>query len=587
VLFARASRPSEALKVLGGWSGMPMPGASEAGALVAGESIGNVVDLDQPVDFALALKGRGLAGAISAAVHSLDDAKAAFSKYKLVPTDNGALRIDGLGKAAADGDDGEARVCELVPSFGAASTRLVCAESEETVRALAPWLSRSATRLTFPSDVHLDVRFAPVRPMVASMRRTLPILAGVALGMRNSGLPELDDAFHAAIDDLADFASDCDTLAFDAMLGEPQGTLTLTSQFRSSTSLLARVATAHPDRADVPPAAFWKLPADSEAAYFHRGIDATDFEHTRDRLAAVLGGALGKEGMADADRNAVRDATAHTLDLLTLRSTYAKGLDADAAEKATTALKSVKSGDEPAREEAERVAAEKMAGWMVVGLDTPAAKVIASEKEWAAAWARPGVAKWVKSKITDSPAPTIKMTGAPKGLDVKDAAQLEIAVYRSHEAPADGKKKPAAGKPLVLHAIVVPDGGASWLVLAADPELAVAKAKEVLGGASQLAARPGLAAMKGARMTSGGFVSARGISDGDPFAWTLSTKWRELGRNVVGALASTSDEGTTPIPFQATAQAPGNNAAGGTFVMTLTVPKGAIESFVRLAFLRR
>jgi hypothetical protein len=154
VLFARASRPSEALKVLGGWSGMPMPGASEAGALVAGESIGNVVDLDQPVDFALALKGRGLAGAISVAVHSLDDAKAAFSKYKLVPTDNGALRIDGLGKAAADGDDGEARVCELVPSFGAASTRLVCAESEETVRALAPWLSRSATRLTIPSDVH-------------------------------------------------------------------------------------------------------------------------------------------------------------------------------------------------------------------------------------------------------------------------------------------------------------------------------------------------------------------------------------------------------------------------------------------------
>ena len=29
---------------------MPMPGSEEAGALVAGESIGNVIDLDQPIE---------------------------------------------------------------------------------------------------------------------------------------------------------------------------------------------------------------------------------------------------------------------------------------------------------------------------------------------------------------------------------------------------------------------------------------------------------------------------------------------------------------------------------------------------------
>jgi len=591
MVFVRVSRPSAALKVIGGWTGMPMPGSEEAGALVAGESIGNVIDLDQPIDFALALKGRGMAGAISAAVHSMDDAKAAFSKYKLVAAENGALRVDGLGKVAGDDKDpdgGEARVCELVPSFGPATTRLVCAESEETIHALAPWLARSAPRLTYPSDVHLDVRFAPVRPTVDAMRRTLPILAGAALGMRRTGMPELDEAFRAGIDDLADFTSDCDTVAFDGMLGEPQGTITLTSQFRSTTSLLARLAVAHPERADVPPATFWKLPADSDAAFFHGGIDATDFEHTRDHVAGILGAALTKEGLGDADSKSIHDAATHALDLLTIKSTYAKGVDADAARKALAALKSVKEGDDAAREEAERVAAEKMAGWMIVGLDAPAAKIIATEKEWAAAWARPGVAKWVKTKITDSTAPTIKMSPAPKGLGVKDAAQLEIAVYRPHARPTDAKKKaPAPGKPLVLHAIVVPDGAASWMVFAADPDLAVAKVKEVLAGGSQLASRPGLASMKDARVTSGGFVSALGIADDDPFAWTLATKWHMLSRDVIGALASSADKGMTPVPFQATAQPAGSSAPSGTFVSMITVPKGAIESFVRMAFLRR
>ncbi len=591
VLFARANKPSEALKVIGGWAGMPMPGSEEAGALVAGESIGNVIDLDQPIDFALALKGHSMTGAISAAVRSMDDAKAAFGKYKLVPADNGALKIDGLGKVGGDDvskdDDGGApRVCELVPAFGAATTRLVCAETEEAIHDLAPWLARSAPRLTFPSDLHVEARFAPVRPLVDSMRRALPLIAGAALGIRRSGMPELDEAFRAAIDDLADFTSDCDTIALDAMLGEPQGTITLTSQFRSSTSLLARLAVAHPERADVPPPMFWKLPADSDAAFFHRGIDATDFEHARDRLAGILGGALGKEGMADADRKAVRDAAAHTLDLVTLKSTYAKGIDADAAAKALAAIKSTKSGDDAAREEAERVAAEKMAGWMIIGLDTPAAKVVATEKEWASAWSRPGVAKWVKTKITDSPPPTMKVTAAPKTLGVKDAAQLEIAVYRPHAVDAK-KKKPAAGKPLVLHAIVVPDGAASWLVFAADADLAVAKAKEVLAGGTKMASRPGLASMKDARMTSGGFVSARGIAEDDTFAWTLATKWSRLSRDAVGALASTPEKGTTPVPFQTTSQPPGASAPAGTFAATLTVPKGAIESFVRLALLHR
>ena len=375
------------------------------------------------------------------------------------------------------------------------------------------------------------------------------------------------------------------------MLGEPQGTVSVTSRFRSTTSLLARMAVAHPERAAAPPASFWKLPADADFAFFHGGIDAADFEHPRDHIADVIGAAFAKGGLGDADRKAIRDAASHTLDLVALRSEYAKGLDTAAAEKAILAIKGVKPGDKAAHDEAERVAAEKMAGWFVVGLDAPASKVVAVQKEWATAWGRPGVAKWVRAKATEVPAPVVRLAPPPKGLSGKDAAHLEMVVFspRPDASAADdggGKKKapkPPPGKPLVLHALVVPDGDASWLVFSADESLAVAKAKDLVQGASALAARPGLASMKDAKMNAGGFVSSRGFTVGDVFAWTLATDWRKLGRDPLAGIASAPDQAMTPVPFQLVSQPSAGESPAGTFTATLTIPKAAIEGIVRTA----
>jgi hypothetical protein len=587
VVFARASKPSAALQVVGGWAGLPMPNAEDLGRLVAGESLRNLFDLDQPIDFALVLRGRSLSGAISAAVRSLDEAKAALSKYTLTPADGGALIIQGLGKpvgAGADQSDGEARVCELAPAFGAAATRIVCAESDEALRTIGPWLLRGAPRQTFPADVHVDVRLGPVRALIDPMRRALPILAGAALHVHRSETPEINEAFHAAIDDLADFTSDCDTIALDAMLGDAQGVATVTAQFRSATSLIARLAVSHPERAGAPPPAFWKLPTDTDAAFFHRGVDAHDFEATHDRIGRLFAALLGHEGMGEADRSALSGALMHGLDFMTARSWYGKGIDADAATKAVAAIRDVKDGDDAAREEAERVAAEKMAGWDVVGLDAPASSVVELEKEAVAAWARPGVVKWAKTKWTDSPVPTIRLTPAPKSLGVKDATQLEVAVFRPHpvELPK-GRKRLAAGKPLVLHVLVVPDGASSsWVVLAADEALAVAKAKEVLAGGGALASRPGLAPLKDAHVTSAGFLSARGLGLSDAVMGVLATRWNLLSRDSLAALGAAPDHGATPILFQATAQPGSGAAAAGTFSTTVTVPRAAIASLVGL-----
>src|SRR5206468_4289301 len=76
-----------------------------------------------------------------------------------------------------------------------------------------------------------------------------------------------------------------------------------------------------------------------------------------------------------------------------------KGVDLGEAAKAAAAMGAAK--DDAAREEAERVAGEKASGWLALQLEAPAAKTAACAKEWAAAWGRPGVAKWVKAQVHD------------------------------------------------------------------------------------------------------------------------------------------------------------------------------------------
>jgi hypothetical protein len=465
--------------------------------------------------------------------------------------------------------------------------RLVCAESEKALDELAPWLARTTPQTTYPADVHIELRALPVRDLVRQARGMLPMIALKSLGLGRTGVPEFDEAFRAAVDDVADFTSDVDTISIDAMVGEPQAQVTVTSRFRSSSSTIARLAVAHPERVAAPPAAFWKLPADSDFAFFYGGIDANDFAHIRDHLADFLGAAMTKLGLGDADRKAIHDVASGTLDLLALKSEYASGLDLDAAEKAIAAIRT--AHDPRARDEAERVGAEKLGGWFVLGLDAPVARVNAIEKEWSAAWSRPGLAKWLHAKAIAGPPPVVRMAPVPKGIAAKDATHLEVVTYPSpHSGGGDAiaKKGAKPGKPLVLHVIAVPDGEASWVVFAADEALAVTKVKEVLAGGA-LASRAGLASMKDARSNAGGFMTPRTLGIQNAPGWVLSPDWAKLESDPLRWVASAPDRGATPISFQLAAQAGTTESPAGTFTATATIPKGAIESIVRMAISAR
>jgi hypothetical protein len=587
LVVARMNKPSESLKAVFGWAGMDAPQSEDVTELVAGERIGALVDLEQPIDFAVTMTMHGASpkplGAISAAVKSMDDAKQVLSKYKLTPGSNGSFKIEGLGKVAGDADDdggGDDRSCALVPAFGAATTRIVCGDSDASLEALTPYLARTMPRTTFPSDVHVEVRLAPVQPFVEKQKKLLPIFLGPMLGMHKSGNSGIDDAVKAGFGDLADLALDANKISLDAMVADAQGTLTMTAGFRSSTSLLARLAVAHPERAAAPPAAFWKLPGDADFTFFNGGIDATDFASPRDHLVAMVGSGLQKDGLGDADRKPLVDAATHTLDLFSSPIVFGKGVDVAAAEKALAAVRATK--DDGAKEEAERVAAEAVAGWTLLGVEQPAAKVVSVAKEWPAAWSRAGVQKWLKTQVDGAAPPSIANAPMPKTLP-KEGAHLAITVHRPHHAdPKNKKAKAPSTKPMVLHLLVVPDGTRTWLAFAADEALAEAKIKEVLGG-QPLAQKPGLASMHDARMNAGGFASVRGVIEGITFGWALAPRWSALHHDVFDGLASGPDGGATPIPFTFAARAGQGDDKAGQFVTQVTIPKSAIADIVKVA----
>src|SRR5262249_6313134 len=183
VVFARLSKPEATLKVVGGWTGIPMPGSEVVSELLTGATVGKVIDLGQPIDVAVGMAGDTMAPrpliAVSAAGRSLEGAEGAVSaSHQGTPGANrpppnqgtrggkGRLRIEGPG-----GEDGE-RPCALVPA--ATGTRIVCGDGPAALEALEPWLARSAPRDSFSQDLHVDVRLAPVRPTVQSLRSMLP-----------------------------------------------------------------------------------------------------------------------------------------------------------------------------------------------------------------------------------------------------------------------------------------------------------------------------------------------------------------------------------------------------------------------------
>jgi hypothetical protein len=618
VLVGRVSKADAILKTLGSWTRLPLPGGADLVRSITDDSVADAVDLSQPIDGAIMLGGSTrdpkLLIALSVPVRSFDEAKTKLSNgHRLTKGRNGQLNIEGIGRSGvkkgrglakgeeAD-DDGETCVLAPAPSAGA---RLVCGE-RDAIDALAPYLTRTVTLQKWTSDVHIEVSPAAVREPLAHVRTMLPVLARNLLGTSSPALAQIVDA---GVNELVDFVGDTGRMYLDAQLGDDGMQTTVKIDYQKSNSLLAKLATSNPQKADVAPAAFWHLPADTDVAMYSKGSDPKLFDHPRELLGNVALEATQGAGMPEAERKAVRDLIVdRMMGLLTGPLVYGKGYDAAAVDKAFAARNSFKGPDLGAKDETERVLSEQALGWHLLQVTDPITKVGPMLKDWAQLWNRPAFAKWAKLQSSSKMLAQMRIVPAPAGVPLpKDAVHLEIVLPRPDieestitetkpslprasggkgQAPppppaplAKGKKFPR--KPIVIHVLAVPDQGATWIGFGLDGKLLAQKAASALStapDAATLAKAPGAEALRDVKANGAWLASVRGF--------LVFTALEHGSRAPYSLLGSLPAKGTTPIVFSFLSQGPSQTAAGGSAVATMKLPRGAIEDIVKLVMAR-
>jgi hypothetical protein len=605
VVSGRIGRLNGSFDVVHGWSKLPMPGAEQVTELVTSEAVGPLVDLDQPIDFAVAITGKipkvDLLAAVSAAVKDPDKTKASLTeRYKLVPGANGVIRIQGLGRPKDDGDgdddgdkgdrrpSGEAeRTCELAPAFGAAATRIVCAWSNRALGELGPWLTRTATRAASAADAHVDLRMSPLKDGLAVGASFLQMQVAQELGA--DGASPGGEALRAGIGDLLLFAKDTDVLSVDLQLAEPGATMTTTLKLASANSEIARVATAHPERNGPAPDAFWQLPRDADAGGFARGVDDADMAKVMGVVLPVLTGLLGDAVTKEA--KSVVDAFGKLFS--GAPAVYASGLDVEAVRKALAgAVAHAAQPDDAASLEAKHAAKEALIGWHVLERDEPSSRLVAALKDLSVAWSKPAVAAAFRAKNPDALVPQVRAAPLPKGANLPAGSVQYVFEIPSpppdsptppppaspHDKAKPVTKKPPRPKALAFHLIVAPDGQRTWVGLAGDETLAASRLTASMAGTGdKLGSRGDLGALKQSTLGAGGFVTMRGLGE------TAALVAVVAGLDSPSEILSMYEEALqlphqtlSPIPFSITPQ-PGSP---GPVVSTFTLPKGSIEDAV-------
>ena len=618
VLVGRVTKAEGILKTLGTWTRLPLPGGADLVRSMTDDSVAESVDLSQPIDGAVALRGgkRDMDPliAVSVAVRSFDDAKSKLgSKHKLTPGKNGQLVVEGVGRSAvsegrgkAEDDDDNAS-CVLSPASSGA--RLVCGEPD-AIDLLSPYLTRTLPRQTWPSDVHLEMTLAALREPLAQVKAMLPVLARSMLGSSSPALAKLADA---GVGEVVDVVGDTNRISLDAQLADTGIDAKMKVEYTRAQSFIAKLATSNPQRADAPPAAFWHLPVDTDVALFGKGSDPKLFDHPKELLGNVFLEATEGAGMPEPERKAVRELVVdRMLALFTGPLVYGKGYDAAALDKAIAARAALKPGaDIAARDEAERVAAEEVLGWHLVQVTEPITKVGPILKDWASLWNRPAFAKWAKQQSSAKMLAQMRIVPAPAGVTLpKDAVHLEIVMPRADleempvvpvpppPPPQRAGQKPAPGgdkradqkaaapvkmkkiprKPLVLHVIAVPDQGGTWIGFGLDGKLVAQKAAQALSTAPDgptLAKMPGADALRDVKANGAFVATVRGF-----LVFTALERGSHGPYSLLNTLPS---KGATPILATFVAQGPSQEAAGGSAVATFKLPRGAIEDIVRLA----
>lgn len=619
VLVGRITKSDAILKTLASWTKLPLPGGDDLIRSITDDSVAAAVDLSQPVDAAAAISGKRDPKpliAVSVAVRSFDDAKAKLGAgHKLTPGKNGQLHVEGIGRAAVSAkgssreDEEDEETCVL--AHASQGARLVCGE-KDALELLTPYLTRTVARQTWTSDIHVEMSLAAVREPLQQVRAALPFLAKQILGGTSPALGKLADA---AVTEVVDLVDDTNRMTLDAQLADSGAQATLKVDYTKANSFIAKLATSNPARGEqAPPPAFWHLPADTDLALYGKGSDVKLFEHPRELLGNVALEITEGAGMPETERKAVRELVVDRMLGLFMGGpiVYGKGYDAAAVDKAIATRKAVKPEDTAARDAADHALAEQILGWHLIQVQEPITKVAPMLKDWAALWNRPAFAKWAKQESSAKMLAQMRMVGMPAGVTLpKDAVHLEIVIPRSDieelgpppkmpvatpvapvtkagppgskppPPPVRGPVKKIPRKPVTLHVIAVPDQGGTWIGFGLDAKLLGQKAAAALStapDAQTLGKSPAADALRDTKANAAWMTTIRGL--------LFFRALKDHTRTPYGQVAQLPSKGLTPITLSFTAQPASQNAAGGSAVANLKLPRAAIEDLVKVMMSR-
>lgn len=545
-----------------------------------------VVALDAPVHAVVALdsaskRGKPIA-AVSFGLTSLERARAAVegggAPTELSP---GLWRIGGKERVGT--------ACAIAASAGSTPARLICGDRDRDLTALAPYLARTlpmAPAAEGARDMHGEVRFVPITDKFGNMAnqqlRGLPILAQSQLSI---GDPKFDrtivDAATALQGELSALLKDADKLTFDIGV-DPKACLTLNGalDLRGGTSWVGGSINDQARRQATAPALFWRVPRDSETAFFSQGGDPSRFKPIFDTLATLLEGYLTKENVAKpADRKALSDLLRNLPMSKDAPSVSASG-----------------PGPEPAagkdKDSPQALLNRALGGWMgwnIVGVADKPDATIKWFKDVVAAYNRPGLLNTLKKELGDDAKvlPTVKTGAAPQELG-KNALAVEIT-FKDIPAPgADAglgaPARPGAGakaKPKTLtftmHMLVTGDDTTTWIAFGPDRAELLRRLNSVKASApdaESLRVRPGLEPLHGARVTSGGFLTiapmTRSVGSTLGMVLGMAPGGPPEAQQALNLINNLPHKGQGPIFFTTIAR--GGAAPRGQFTVNLTKP---------------
>jgi hypothetical protein len=238
----------------------------------------SLAQISGPVDVAAALnpgsKGSDVLWAASVPFKTMDDAlhMAQATDAEVVPTAPGSYRTKQK--------KGDAR-CDLTPSLGDSPVRAVCADNDEALKLLTPWMVRGlAVEPKKPVDLSIVLEWAPLKQRyLAGLKSEAAQAVTQARSSMHDFLKvtdaELLDAPEVLSRELFAFADDSEALELDFKVDAAAPELSLTGAMveRAKTSWFTQVLASASDHAEVPPEMFYRLPKDASDGWWGTSAD--------------------------------------------------------------------------------------------------------------------------------------------------------------------------------------------------------------------------------------------------------------------------------------------------------------------------